>query len=98
MLDSIEMSDLYQFKDSLPENRVKELLSKLLFEYVQYSKCGTVEDCIGRKEWMSYSIDDIRNTFTGIVRGLRQEVQYVREDVAASHKKKRGRPRKTHSS
>ena len=33
MLNMIEMSDLWQFKDSLPDGREKELLNNVLFEY-----------------------------------------------------------------
>ena len=94
MLNVLEISDLYKFEESLPESKEKDLLCKLLFEYVQYSECGTVEDCMARKEWMSYSIDDIRKNFTSIVKGLREEVAYIREDAELSHKRKRGRPKR----
>lgn len=93
MLDLFEQSDIAQYIAKLPDGRDKALLNKLLFEYVEYARCGTVEDCRQRKEWMSYSIDDIRVNFTKVVNGLREEVAYIREDAAKQ--KRRGRPRKS---
>lgn len=80
MLTMHEMSKLYLFQESLPESKEKELLDKLLFEYTQYIQCGTVEECQSRKEWMSYSIDDIRAHFNMIIKGLRDEVNNIRNE------------------
>lgn len=78
MLNMVELSDLYQFQESLPEGREKDLLNDLLFEYSQYTQCGTVEECMSRKEWMSYSIDDIRTNFNNTIKALRDEVDEIR--------------------
>lgn len=102
MLNMIEMSDLWQFKDSLPDGRVKELLNNLLFEYSQYTECGTPEDCKQRMEWMKMSPETIRQNWNVVLKGLREEVDYIRENAEreAERKyrpepKKRGRPKKT---
>ena len=92
MLNMFEMSDLLHFQESLPESKEKELLNLLLFEYGQYIRCGTVEDCEQRIEWMSYSIEDIRNSFNSIVKGLREEVENIRTFETTPPNKKRGRP------
>lgn len=70
MLSMHNISVLTLFQESLPESKEKELLNQLLCEYIQYIQCGTVEDCKQRMEWMSYSIDDIRNNFNSMVKGL----------------------------
>ena len=92
MLNMIEMSELWNFQHSLPEGRCKSLLNDLLTEYAEYIQCGTVEDCIQRREWMSYSIDDIRTYFNEIVKGLQEEVKTIRAEAVSPPKKKRGRP------
>lgn len=101
MLNMIEMSDLLQFKDSLPDGREKELLNRVLFEYDQYTECGTPEDCKERLEWMQMSHEDIRIRLNKLIKGMREEVKYIREDAEkkAEQKykptpKKRGRPKK----
>ena len=101
MLNMLEMSDLWQFKDSLPEGRIKELLNNVLFEYGRYTECGTPEDCKDRLEWMKMSPEDVRKNFNTIINGLRDEVEYIRENAEreAERKynpepKKRGRPKK----
>lgn len=101
MLNMIEMSDLWQYKDSLPDGRIKELLNNLLFEYNQYTECGTPEDCKQRMEWMKMSPEDIRKNWNTILKGMQQEIEYIREDAErkAEQKyrpepKKRGRPKK----
>lgn len=94
MLNMHEMSKLYLFQESLPESKEKELLDKLLFEYTQYIQCGTVEECQSRKEWMSYSIDDIRAHFNMIVKGLRDEVDNIRNEQTVSKKSCRVRKNK----
>lgn len=92
MLNYIEMSDLLQFQAQMPDSREKELLHKVLFEYSKYCRCGTVEDCEQRKEWMTYSIDDIRVAFSKMVKGFQEEVEFIRAEE--SRPKKRGRPKK----
>ena len=101
MLNTIEMSDMWQFKDSLPDGRTKELLNRVLFEYSQYMDCGSPEDCKDRLEWMHMSPEDIRQKFNYLAKQFREEVEYIREEAdrkaEAKYKptpKKRGRPKK----
>ena len=95
MLNKFEISDLMQFQESLPESREKELLNRLLLEYGQYTQCGTVEDCKQRMDWMSLSLDDIRNNFNSFVKEMREEVEIIRRTESDNQeKRKKGRPRK----
>lgn len=101
MLNMIEMSDMWQFKDSLPDGREKELLNRVLFEYSQYMDCGTPEDCKDRLDWMKMSPEDIRQKFNFFAKNMREEVEFIREEAdrkaEAKYKpapKKRGRPKK----
>ena len=91
MLNMYEISELCELQKSLPNGKRKELLDKLLFEYSQYIKCGTVEECENRKEWMSYSIDDIRTKFNTVVKGLRDEVDNIRNELYIPKKRKGGK-------
>ena len=98
MLDLIQLSDLWKYKDSMPECKEKQLLNSLLFEYEEYIRCGTPEECKARLEWMSYSLDDVRRKFTEIIKGLQEEVEHIRSDYQPKPKsKRRGRPPKEES-
>ena len=98
MLNFIEMSDMWQFKNSLPDGHEKELLNRVLFEYSQYTDCGTPEDCKNRLEWMQMTPEDMRQKFNYIAKQMRDEVDFIREEAErkaeAKYKpvpKKRGR-------
>lgn len=95
MLTNDELLILHNLKDSLSFVQQRNLLDQLLFEYEQYRKCGTPEDCQQRKEWMEMSFEDIRNHFNDIVKGLQNEVKQIKEEAAKSNNKKCGRPKKT---
>ncbi len=88
MLNFIEMSDMWQFQMEMPDCKEKELLHTVLWEYEKYTRVGTTQEVEDMKEWMGLSINDIRRNFNRTVKGLREEVEYIRED------KKRGRPKK----
>ena len=94
MLDVLQLSKLISYQQNMPAGPEADLLNQLLFEYGKYTECGTIEDCQQRKEWMSMSIDDIRKNFFQTVKGMRQEVEYIRED--AQSPAKRGRPAKVY--
>ena len=92
MLDIIEISDLMQYQQSMPDCREKELLNKLLFEYGKYAQCGTYQECQSRLEWLSYSIDDVRKMFETFTKGMQEEVENIRSQYQPNPTpKKRGR-------
>lgn len=92
MLSMHEISTLVEYQKSLPESKERTLLDRMICEYIQYIQCGTVDDCKQRMDWMSYSIDDIRNNFNSMVKGLREEVENIRTHESTPPKKKLGRP------
>lgn len=95
MLNYIEMSELWQFTDGMPESREKDLLKRLLFEYEEYSKLGTHEECRQRKEWMSYSPEQIRALFADLAKHHQEEkALWFKSQPELKIKKKRGRPPK----
>lgn len=94
MLSNDELLILHNLKDSLSIVQQKRLLEQLLFEYEEYQKCGTLDDCQQRKEWFNKSFEDVRKYFNFIVKELRDEVQNIRKEAAKPKAKKRGRPRK----
>ena len=91
MLSNDELLILHNLKDSLSIVQQRQLLEQLLFEYEEYRKCGTLDDCQQRKEWFDMSFEDVRKSFNSIVKGLRDEVQNIREEDAKPKTKKRGR-------
>lgn len=90
-MTDLEMSDLWQFKDSLPDGEIKELLNNALFDLSLYQRCGTPQDCENRLEWLSYSIEDIRNHYNALAKEMHDYV----ETIINPPKKRRGRPPKS---
>lgn len=89
MLSKLSISDLSLYIESLPESREKALLGRLLFEYIQYTQCGTIEECRSRKEWMDYSLNDIMANFNAMVKGLREEVDNIKKEAETNKKSRR---------
>lgn len=92
MLNYLQMSDLWQYQTQMPDCKEKELLHTVLFEYSQYIEVGSPQEVQNMADWLNFSINDIRKKFNAIIKGLQEEVEYIRED--ATKPKKRGRPRK----
>lgn len=57
-----------------------ELLDDIIYEYCQYRRCGSPEDCEQRKEWMEMSYEDIRKSFNETLDALRSEVRNIRRE------------------
>ncbi len=57
-----------------------KLLDDIIYEYCQYRRCGSPEDCEQRKEWMEMSIEDIRKSFNKTLEALRAEVLDIRRE------------------
>lgn len=95
MLSTKDLKELQEFCDNLSYVKIRESLDQLIYEYKQYMKSGTPEECAQRKEWMQMSYEDIMANFNSIVCALRKEVADIRTETALEKKpKKRGRPRK----
>ena len=96
MLTFEEMEAVVELCDSLSDVKRKQALDKMIFEYRQYMRSGSPEDCAQRKEWMKMSYEDIRKSFNNTVNALRNEVKDIRNSYTDQKpaKKKVGRPRK----
>ncbi len=95
MLNMKDLKELQDFSDTLSVVGIRNLLDQLLYEYKQYTKSGTPEECAQRKEWMQMSYEDIMANFNSIVGALRKEVADIKTEAVVEKKpKKRGRPRK----
>lgn len=90
MLTDKELLILCDVRDSLSNDRQRVLFNQLLFEYDQYKKCGTPDDCQQRKEWMRMPFEDIRDNFNDIVKGLQNEVKQIKEEAAKQVTAKQG--------
>jgi hypothetical protein len=63
-----------------------ELLDDIIYEYCQYRRCGSPEDCEQRKEWMEMSYEDIRKSFNETLDALRSEVRNIRRESQITKK------------
>lgn len=95
MLTVKELKELQEYCDTLSMTNIHDILNQLLYEYKQYIKSGTPEECAQRKELMQMSYEDIMANFNSIVGAMRKEVADMKAETILEKKpKKRGRPRK----
>ena len=96
MMTFDEMETVVELCDSLSDVKRKQALDKMIFEYRQYIRSGSPEDCAQRKEWMKMSYEDIRKNFNNTVNALRNEVKDIRNSYTNQKppKKQAGRQRK----
>ncbi len=96
MMTFDEMETVVELCDSLSDVKRKQALDKMIFEYRQYMRSGSPEDCAQRKEWMEMSYEDIRKNFNNTVNALRNEVKDIRNSYTNQKppKKQAGRQRK----
>lgn len=98
MLTYKEIKTVEELCDNLSDVKRRDTLNKLLFEYMEYSRSGSPEDCAQRKEWMEMSYEDIRMSFNSTIKALRDEVSDIKADYllksTIKKTKKTGRPRK----
>ena len=90
LLNDLDMDDLLAFNNGMLDCVEKDLLHKALFELSQYRSLGTVDELQSMKEWMDYSINDMRKGMISFVHGMREVVESYRNPP----KKQRGRPKK----
>lgn len=96
MLTIKELEIVEELCSSLSDVKRKKALDNLLFEYRQYIRCGSPEECVQRKEWMEMSYEDIMENFNNTVKAFQKEASDIRESYADPKpaKKKVGRPKK----
>lgn len=75
MLNIIENSDVAKFIDSIEDEDIKKLINKMHFEYMQYIKVGTPEECKRYKEWCDLKPSDYMRLFDTATRALKDELE-----------------------
>ena len=73
MIKGIILSDAKYKVEQMEDCQEKETLLELIQEYVQYTKCGTVEECWERKIAHSDIAKNIANALYGI-QGIRKDI------------------------
>ena len=97
MMTFDEMETVVELCDSLSDVKRKQALDKMIFEYRQYMRSGSPEDCAQRKEWMKMSYEDIRKNFNNTVNALRNEVKDIRNSYTNQKPPKKQAGRQTSS-
>lgn len=75
MLNIIENSDVAKFIDSIEDENIKKLINEMHFEYMQYMKVGTPEECKRYKEWCDLKPSDYMRLFDTATRALKDELE-----------------------
>lgn len=75
MLNIIENSDVAKFIDSIEDEDIKKLINEMHFEYMQYIKVGTPEECKRYKEWCDLKPSDYMRLFDTATRALKDELE-----------------------
>lgn len=75
MLNIIENSDVAKFIDSIEDENIKKLINEMHFEYMQYMKVGTPEECKRYKEWCDLKPSDYMRLFDTATRALKDEFE-----------------------
>lgn len=74
---------LIQIADSIAKmpdsDKTKKLFTIMFKDYREYTKYGTHEDFAQCKEWQDMSITEIRENFNNVVKGLRDQVDDMRD-------------------
>lgn len=77
MLNIIENSDVMQFIDKIEDERMRELLSRMHFEYSSYTQVGTPEECKRYKEWCNLAPSDYMKLLDRCTSALKEELECV---------------------
>lgn len=75
MLNIIENSDVAKFIDSIEDENIKKLINEMHFEYMQYMKVGTPEECKRYKEWCDLKPSYYMRLFDTATRALKDELE-----------------------
>lgn len=76
-LNIIENSDVIQFIESIEDERMKELLIRVHFEYSQYTHIGTPEECQRYKDWCNLRPSDYMKLLDNCTKALKDELECV---------------------
>ena len=75
MLNIIENSDVMQFIETVEDEKIKELLSRMHFEYTSYTHVGTPKECKRYKEWCDLKPSDYMRLLDNCTQALKDELE-----------------------
>ena len=92
-LNLIENSDVIQFIETVEDEKVKELLNRMHFEYSQYTQIGTPEECKRYKDWCDLKPSDYMRIMDNCLGVLKDELEcterFYKNRIAELEAKKR---------
>ena len=85
-MNTIEMSDVIQYIETIENTHIKTLLENMRFEYEQYTFIGTPEECSNYKKYCKMSVFDVLEMMKMSNKALLDEIEclkkyYEREPV-----------------
>ena len=91
-LNIIENSDVMQFIETVENEKIKELLNRMHFEYSQYAKIGTPEECKRYKEWCDLKPSDYMRLLDNCKKAFKDELEctekFYKNKIAELEQKK----------
>ena len=91
-LNIMENSDVIQFIETIKDEKIKDILNRMHFEYSQYAEVGTPEECKRYKEWCDLKPSDYMRLLDNCTRALKDELEctekYYKNKIAELEKKK----------
>lgn len=79
MLNIIEKSDVLQFIETVEDERMKDLLSRMCFEYESYTHVGTPDECQRYKDWSDLRPSDYMRLLDNCTKALKDELECTKK-------------------
>ena len=95
-MNTIEMSDVIQYIETIDDTHIKTLLENMRFEYSQYSSIGTPEECDSYKKYCKMSVFEVLEVMRMSNKALLDEIEclkqyYEKKLVEQNHRKRRSK-------
>ena len=74
-LNIIENSDVMQFIETIEDEKIKELLNRMHFEYSEYIQIGTPKECKRYKDWCDLRPSDFMRLLDNCTNALKEELE-----------------------
>ena len=91
-LNIIENSDVMQFIETVEDEKMKELLNRMHFEYSRYVQIGTPEECQRYKDWCDLKPSDYMKLLDKCTGALKDELEcmerFYKNKIAELERKK----------
>ena len=74
-LNIIENSDVFQFIEAVEDEKIKGLLKRMHFEYLEYMRIGTPEECKRYKDWSDLRPSYFMRLLDNCTKALKDEIE-----------------------